>query len=37
LRIVNPSPYMAYVQVYIEAWSTTYLNIVMCTDLPLRF
>ena len=28
LRIVNPSPYMAYVQVEIEAWSMQNLNIV---------
>lgn len=37
LRIVNPSPYMAYVQVDIKAFSVLNLNTVMCTDLPLMF
>lgn len=36
LRIVNPSPYMAYVQVEMEPWSTYNLDTVLCTGFFLR-
>jgi anthranilate/para-aminobenzoate synthase component I len=37
LRIVNPSPYMAYVQVATETFLICFFYTVMCTSWPLKF